>query len=111
MSDSLLSQAEIDALLCQLSEPEGEPAEPTLNEKTTTPVPELQVFKPVYGNAVKSVHPNLERILDIPLNVRVSLGEIKKKIQDIRALHPGTIVELERIASDPVDILDRKSVV
>jgi flagellar motor switch protein FliN/FliY len=102
MSDALLSQAEIDALLCQLSEPE--PAKPAFDEAIAVNATEIQPAKAVQGKTARKDHPNLERILDIPLNVMVSLGEIRKEVQDILALHPGTIVELERIANEPVDI-------
>lgn len=107
MSDSLLSQAEIDALLCQLSEPEEDaavPADSASDEAIVARATEVQPGKPAEASIVKASHPNLERILDIPLNVTVSLGEIKKEVQDVLALHTGTIVELERIASEPVDI-------
>lgn len=105
MSDALLSQAEIDALLCQLNEPAGDAAVgSSSDEAIAANVTEMPPAKPIQVNTAKPSHPNLERILDIPLHVTVSLGEIRKKVQDILALHPGTIVELDRIASEPVDI-------
>jgi flagellar motor switch protein FliN/FliY len=104
MSDALLSQAEIDALLCQLSEPDGEAVWSDSDEVMAADATEMQRATPIQGKTAKPSHPNLERILDIPLHVTVSLGEIRKKVQDVLALHPGTIVELERLASEPVDI-------
>jgi len=49
-------------------------------------------------------HPNLERILDIPLQVKVTLGQGARSVKDVLNLMPGTIVEFERSVTEPVDI-------
>lgn len=48
---------------------------------------------------------NLELILDINIEVKVELGRTRKKIKDVLELGPGSVVELERLAGEPVDIL------
>ena len=48
---------------------------------------------------------NLDLILDVPLKLSVLLGRSKKSINDILKLGPGSIVELEKLADEPVDIL------
>ncbi|GIM47810.1 flagellar motor switch phosphatase FliY [Collibacillus ludicampi] len=48
---------------------------------------------------------NLDLLLDIPLSVTVELGRTKKQIRDILQLAPGSILELEKVAGEPVDIL------
>jgi len=48
---------------------------------------------------------NLNLILDVPLKLSVLLGRTKKNINDILSLGPGSIVELEKMAEEPVDIL------
>ncbi|RKD24248.1 hypothetical protein BEP19_07540 [Ammoniphilus oxalaticus] len=48
---------------------------------------------------------NLNLLMDIKLQVSVELGRSKKKINDILGLHNGSIVELERLAGEPVDVL------
>ncbi|MDK2985159.1 MAG: flagellar motor switch protein FliN [Clostridia bacterium] len=48
---------------------------------------------------------NLDLILDIPLKVSVLLGKTKKPINEILSLNLGSIVELQRLADEPVDIL------
>jgi len=53
----------------------------------------------------KGKNRNLDLILDVPLKVSVLLGKTKKPINDILGLSPGSIVELEKIADEPVDIL------
>jgi flagellar motor switch protein FliN/FliY len=57
-----------------------------------------------YGNAAAD-NPNLNLLLDIPLKVTVELGRTQKKIKDILELSQGSIVELDKLAGEPVDIL------
>jgi len=48
---------------------------------------------------------NLGLLLDIPLKVTVELGRTKKVIKDILELSQGSIIELDKLAGEPVDIL------
>lgn len=48
---------------------------------------------------------NLDLLLDIPLQVTVELGRTKQKLQDILELDAGSIVELDKLAGEPVDVL------
>src|SRR5699024_10288900 len=48
---------------------------------------------------------NLDMLLDIPLQVTVELGRTKKRIQDILDLSPGSVIELDKLAGEQVDVL------
>ncbi|MCR8845458.1 flagellar motor switch phosphatase FliY [Paenibacillus sp. SC116] len=48
---------------------------------------------------------NLNLLLDIPLRVTVELGRTHKQIKDILELSQGSIIELDKLAGEPVDIL------
>lgn len=48
---------------------------------------------------------NLGMLLDIPLKITVELGKTKKSIKEILELTHGSIVELDKLAGEPVDIL------
>ncbi|OZU90312.1 flagellar motor switch phosphatase FliY [Virgibacillus indicus] len=48
---------------------------------------------------------NLDLLLDIPLRVTVELGRTKRTIKDILDLSSGSIIELDKLAGEPVDIL------
>lgn len=48
---------------------------------------------------------NLNLLLDIPLKVTVELGRTQKVIKDILELSQGSIIELDKLAGEPVDIL------
>ena len=43
--------------------------------------------------------------MDVPLEVTVELGRTNKSISEILEFKPGTIVELNKVAGDPIDIL------
>jgi flagellar motor switch protein FliN/FliY len=48
---------------------------------------------------------NLKLLMGVPLNVTVEIGSTKKKIKDILEFTQGTIIELERQAGAPVDVI------
>ena len=48
---------------------------------------------------------NISLIKDVPLEVTVELGRTSKAIADILDFAPGTIIELDKIAGEPVDVL------
>ena len=50
-------------------------------------------------------HENIDLIMDVPLEVTVELGRATKSIKDILEFAPGTIVELNKIAGEPIDVL------
>ena len=48
---------------------------------------------------------NIGLIMDVPLEVTVELGRTKKSIAEILDFTPGTIIELDKIAGEPIDVL------
>jgi len=48
---------------------------------------------------------NLNMLMDIPLQVTVELGRTKQSVKDILELASGSIIELDKLAGEPVDIL------
>ncbi len=44
-------------------------------------------------------------LLDVPLEVTVQLGRTRLTIQDLLALSPGSVIELDKIAGEPLDIV------
>ncbi len=61
---------------------------PEFNESSTQPLPN-----------------NMELIKDVPLEVTVRLGKTVMKIRDILDLGDGSIIELDKLAGEPVDLL------
>ena len=48
---------------------------------------------------------NINLIMDVPLEVTVELGRTRKSIAEILDFAPGTIIELDKIAGEPIDVL------
>ncbi len=53
----------------------------------------------------KIAPPNLDLIMDIALEIRVELGRTNMKIRDVLNLGSGSVVELDKLAGEPVDLL------
>lgn len=66
-----------------------------------------QIF-PSFGNSAappNSMMNELEMILDIPVNLSVELGRTKITIKSLLQLAHGSVVELEALAGEPMDVL------
>ena len=48
---------------------------------------------------------NIDLIMDVPLEVTVELGRTSKSIKEILDFTPGTIIELDKLAGEPIDVL------
>ncbi|MEF2965203.1 flagellar motor switch phosphatase FliY [Paenibacillus sp. M1] len=66
------------------------------------PVQFANLANPTFGQADVN---NLNLLMDIPLKVTVELGRTQKQIKDILELSQGSIIELDKLAGEPVDIL------
>ncbi|MDI6870361.1 MAG: flagellar motor switch phosphatase FliY [Bacillota bacterium] len=62
-------------------------------------------FAPLANQPVARPNPNLQLLMDVQLQVTVELGRTKMLIRDILELAKGSVVELEKFAGEPVDIL------
>ena len=104
--DNALSQDEIDALLgstgAEVSAPVTDVASP---DAATTPAAsegEFEEFKAPQGDEVNG---SLTMLDDVTLDVKIELGRTHMDIKRILALGDGSIVELDKLAGDPCDIL------
>ena len=50
-------------------------------------------------------NPNLDVILNIPVQVSLELGKAKMDLRDLLQLGQGSVVELERMVDEPLDVL------
>ncbi len=60
-------------------------------------------FTPMLGGVVQPE--NIDLLMDVPLEVTVELGRTSKSIKEILDFAPGTIIELNRLAGEPIDVL------
>ncbi|MBE6051336.1 MAG: flagellar motor switch phosphatase FliY [Clostridium sp.] len=62
-------------------------------------------FQPLNQTSSAVAHKNIDLILDVPLGISVVLGRTKKSIKDILDLGTGSLIELDKLAEEPVEIL------
>ncbi|MCY8247898.1 flagellar motor switch phosphatase FliY, partial [Bacillus inaquosorum] len=81
--------------------------------KKTAPVQvspvEFSAFDP--NEASQAPINNLDMLLDIPLSITVELGRTKRSVKEILELSAGSIIELDKLAGEPVDILVNQRIV
>jgi len=72
-----------------------------------TPLPQQPAAQPEYKPlSLGSLEQrNLDLILDIPLRVSVVLGRTRRPIKDVLKMAPGSVVELDALADEPVEVL------
>lgn len=100
MSDKLSSPSEdlSDDWSAALAEQEADGAAP----KSAAD----QVFKPLDRNdGTLAANRELEMIMDIPVKLNVELGRTRLTIRQLLELSQGSVVELDGLAGDPMDIL------
>lgn len=81
--------------------------EPIKTEGAKVPTAEKKAapFNNLTKDVVSPGGQNLDFILDIPVEVTVELGKTKMLVNDLLQLGQGSVVELEKLAGEPVEIL------
>ena len=118
--EGMLTQADLDALIAasQADAPEGlseeKFSEAHLSEEHGMPhtspaslidFPEFDLpAAATEAFSAPSGSGGLNRVRDIPLEVAVELGRTRLLIRDILDLSPGSIIELDKLAGEPVDL-------
>lgn len=85
----------------------GQPVQPVMQPQPAVNYRNAQLaqfenFEAPLGSEQKE---NLQLLMDVPLQISVEIGLTKKKIKDILEFSQGTIIELERQAGAPVDVM------
>ncbi|NFF61825.1 flagellar motor switch phosphatase FliY [Clostridium botulinum] len=74
----------------------------------TAPQPQVNIqkasFAPLQEANINGAPQNIDLILDVPLEISVVLGKTKKSIKDVLALGTGSLIELDKLAEEPVEI-------
>lgn len=77
-------------------------------EQYSVPQPQVNIqkanFAPLSQSAVEGVPQNIDLILDVPLEISVVLGKTKKSIKEVLDLGTGSLIELDKLAEEPVEI-------
>jgi flagellar motor switch protein FliN/FliY len=78
-------------------------AEQNGNEVTATPA--AGVFQPLSKVTSTATRNDIDMILDIPVQMTVELGRTKIAIRNLLQLAQGSVVELDGLAGEPMDVL------
>lgn len=62
-------------------------------------------FLPLTESKTSSQSKNIDLILDVPLEITVVLGRTKKNIKDVLSFSAGSLIQLDKLAEEPVEIL------
>lgn len=76
-------------------------ADETRGQKTQDPIQQMVE----HAQAVGAASGGIDLLMNVPLTLTVELGRCRMKISDIVNLGTGSVVELQKLASEPVDIL------
>lgn len=93
----------------QMGMPQMMPQQMMMPQMMPQMMPNMNVqpaqFQSFSGGGAMAAGENIGLIKDVPLEVTVELGRTAKAISDILDFAPGTIIELEKVAGEPVDVL------
>ncbi|MFI4939754.1 MAG: flagellar motor switch protein FliN, partial [Burkholderiales bacterium] len=70
-----------------------------------TQQPPANVFQDLSGGVKGETHKDIDFILDIPVQLTVELGRTKIAIKNLLQLAQGSVVELDGMAGEPMDVL------
>ncbi|MEN6348077.1 MAG: flagellar motor switch phosphatase FliY [Syntrophomonas sp.] len=62
-------------------------------------------FAPLRESEIEPLPQNIGLIMDVPLDVTVELGKTRKTIKEILELNQGAIIQLDKLAGEPVDLM------
>ncbi len=84
--------------------PQPMPASQNVVQGSVVDVKRAQ-FESFEQTSVVTDRSNIDLIMDVPLNVTVELGRTNRSIKEILDFSPGTIIELDKVAGEPIDVL------
>ena len=95
--EALAAQTEAEAIAGEESDGQGD-----------AEMPELPDFSNMLSEAAAS---SVEMLNDVELNVKIELGRTELTVEEVLHLSEGSVVELEKLAGDPVDVLVNEQLV
>ena len=110
MSDNQEDQEHIDddwgAAIAEQAAAEAAALERQTSTAAAAPVAAAAVFKDFSNKGARNETPNdIDFILDIPVQLTVELGRTKIAIKNLLQLAQGSVVELDGLAGEPMDVL------
>ncbi len=86
---------------------EEDPWADALNEQAESETADSKAanFDELTDESMPGSDVNLDVVLDIPVNLSMEIGHTKISIRNLLQLNQGSVVELERLAGEPMDVL------
>lgn len=113
VNDNDVSEDEAEAAMMAMLE--DMPEEPTRAGVDDINFPQTAVsnaeFQQLSQPSAKPEVRNIDLLMDVNLPISIELGRTKMSISDILALGPGSVVELSKLAGEPVDVLVNQKIV
>ena len=107
-ADSLIDPTSIDELLRQASfeDPSAFAASASDEAAFDSPAPDAAGFKlPNLQQVMQDAQASsIDLLRDVELNVKIELGRSRMLVEDVLKLSEGSVVELDKLAGDPVDV-------
>jgi flagellar motor switch protein FliN/FliY len=79
--------------------------DPAAEGEGAAPLEELQEDTPASAHAAVASEINLDALMDVQVNLSVEIGRSKMPIKQLVRLNQGSVVELDRLVNEPLDLL------
>ncbi len=96
-----LTDPETSGVICGI-EPAADIDEPAPSPFDSV---DSHAYRPSHGESHHDPNAGLDILMDIPLEISVELGRVKMQVRDVVDLGAGSIVEIDKAAGEPVDVL------
>jgi len=107
MTDNTLSSSDADDWASALAEQTAASAPTPVHAPAPVAAPAgAQVFQPIHAAPAANASPvEIERILDVPVQLTAEIGRTRITIKSLLQLSQGSVVELDGLAGQPLDVL------
>lgn len=105
MNDQTDSEVMADDWAAALAEQEAEAKTEAAAKPKVEPAPLDELQEDADSRSPEDDDVNLEVILDIPVTLSVEIGRTRISIRNLLQLNQGSVVELDRLAGEPLDVM------
>lgn len=103
--DAAITEDDWGAAIAEQEKAEAAAAEAAATAAAKPAEPTAAVFNEFSKNSATETHNDIDFILDIPVQLTVELGRTKIAIKNLLQLAQGSVVELDGLAGEPMDVL------
>lgn len=105
LADEVAAGSDDQALADEWAAAMEESGDSPSEEDDEPQVAPLEQFESTAGGEFNEDNPNLDVILDIPVTISMEVGATQIPIRNLLQLNQGSVIELDRLAGEPLDVL------